>query len=277
MRTVLLAFFVSLVALSNIAYSQTQDDALAAIDKAGQHMQEMLAMNFSVARINDTLTEANYLFEAQELINRSGGKPDFSLIMKKADEIEQTRKYALNAYDELVALEKMVSGMSGANSTLIESYLAEAKDAFANERYEEARSKIEETYEKVSEQQALSTKLATALEASRKNIVAFVGSNWPGLTAGSAAFVVFVLFFGNRVYRVRVKRKMGMLDMEKNVIEGLIRETQKQYFDLGKMSEDTYKVHIKKFEEMIRDIERRIPLLRADLESGKKIFFRLRV
>ena len=276
MKITLPVCFVFLVLLSGAAYADVRDDAFAALGKAEQYMQEMQAMNFSVARVNDTLVEAKYLFEAQELINRSGGKPDFSIVMQKVGVVEQVRKDALNTYDELVALEKHVADIKE-NNTLVQSYLAEARDEFANERYEQARSKIEETYKKISEQQALTTKLATALDASQRNIASFFANNWPGLTAGSAAFVVFVLFFGNRFRVYRIKRKIKYLDMEKGLIVDLIKETQSLYFDKGKIPEDTYVVRIKKFGELIRDIERQIPLLRADLESGKRMFFRLRV
>ena len=89
------------------------------------------------------------------------------------------------------------------------------------------------------------------------------------------ALVLIFIFFRNIVARKMIRRKMRELELEKKVIFGLIQDTQKLYFDKNKISEEMYSVRIRKFGEIIRDIERQLPLLRADLEGRRGFFDRI--
>ena len=257
-----------LLCLSTPAYAQTLDEAKASLEKSEATLSEMGSMNFSVSRINDTLAEARNLFVSQELINESGGKPDFSLVLAKTKEIEQIRKDALGAYDEMIALEKTMAGLTDVNRTLLDSYLTDVKLEFQNERYDKTREKIDAAYARISEQQAFATRLATLLEAGRRNVAGFLFYNWPSLSAGAVAAIALAVVLRSRFSRCRTRRKIDALLTEKRVILDLVKETQRLYFDVGKIPEDTYRIRVKKFGELARDIDRQLPMLRAQLQSG---------
>ena len=59
--------------------------------------------------------------------------------------------------------------------------------------------------------------------------------------------------------------KFSNLHTRKKVINNLLKNTQKDYFKTRKMSEADYKIRIKKFKELIRDIDRQIMVLKEDL------------
>lgn len=60
-----------------------------------------------------------------------------------------------------------------------------------------------------------------------------------------------------------------MLEREVKVLESLIREAQTGYFETGTLSEASYRVRLKKFSELTRDINRTLPLLREELVKRK--------
>lgn len=68
-----------------------------------------------------------------------------------------------------------------------------------------------------------------------------------------------------------MERKIQNLEMRKKTLKGLIMKTQGDYFNSGNMSESAYEIRTKKFAEIVRDIDRQIPLLQEELvKIGRK-------
>jgi hypothetical protein len=269
MRYFAAAVVVSLVLLSASVFSQTYGEVQDALAAAEAQIAGMQARNFSVSMANDTLSEASQILAAQELINKSGGKPDYSIVMQKANAVGVIEKNAFNAYDELVALEKTVSELAEDDRAALTPYVEDARAEFYSERYDRVGEKVDVAYQKISEQQALNTRVAAMLDASRRNISGFFYYNWPYVLAAGVILAAFAVVFAGRFTKYRINRKMRLLGMEKDVIMGLIKDTQRMYFELGKISEDMYTVRMQKFEELIRDIERQLPMLREELEMHR--------
>jgi hypothetical protein len=55
------------------------------------------------------------------------------------------------------------------------------------------------------------------------------------------------------------------------VLQELIARTQRDYFEKGNIGEDTYNIRINRFGEMIRDINRQVPLIREQLAKVEKV------
>jgi hypothetical protein len=273
MPAVAAIFLVSFALLASPALSQTYDEAQKALDASERTIAEMQAQNFSVLLANDTLQEAMQIFAAQELMNKSGGKADYSIVIAKTNAIESIKASALNAYDELVALEKTLDELPESDRQAVSQYFEEARAEFYNERYDNVKGKVDAVYQKISEQQALNTKIAAMLDASRRNIVGFFSANWMYIAAAVVVVVLVAMVFTNRFLRYRIAKKMRVLTMEKSVITELMKDTQRMYFEQAKISDDMYKVRIDKFEELMRDIDRQLPLLREELELRGGLFF----
>jgi len=60
------------------------------------------------------------------------------------------------------------------------------------------------------------------------------------------------------------------LEIRKDSIRNLTAKTQQDYFEKQDLSEITYKTRITKYAELIRDINRQIPLLNEKLELKLK-------
>jgi hypothetical protein len=64
--------------------------------------------------------------------------------------------------------------------------------------------------------------------------------------------------------------KLNNIILRKKTINNLIKEMQTKYFKTKKISENEYNLKLKKFEEMLRDIERETMVLKEEIFKAKK-------
>jgi len=233
-------------------------------------MDDMLAKGFKVIRYNDTLTIAKQMYYAQIALAKSGGKTDFLLIQQKIDELTNLKKIAFLASDELKALELAINQTKSVDlSPALEIY-AQAKESFDSERYETALTLIDKTYEKISELEAFDTQLKAFYEATSTSLINFLKQRWKVILIFLTVIILSSILTYNSIIIFSLKNKLNDLETRKDSIRKLIAKTQKEYFEDGKLSETTYKTRVTKYAELIRDINRQIPLLREELEIRLK-------
>jgi len=275
-RALIITLVIALLLVHGVSAQVSRKEAQLAINLSEEYLQDMLDAGFSATRVNDTLMEAKQIFTAQSVLEDTKGTPNYELVIEKTDEIAEIKKDAFDMYDEINALELTLTELEGINKTAIEDILNKAKQEFQDERYKKVEGLIEKAYEKISEEQAFSTKVAFFFETTQKNIVTFFMSNWIIITSSAIIIIVFLFLFHGELSKGRIRRKIKKLDIRKDVLNQMIKKLQHEYFELGKISEETYKVKLKKFEELMRDIERRKPLLREELESKSSFISRFR-
>jgi len=64
--------------------------------------------------------------------------------------------------------------------------------------------------------------------------------------------------------------KFNHLMTQKKALNTLIQNMQKSYFKTKKLSETEYTIKLKKFKELIRDIDRQIMVLKEEMFKVKK-------
>ena len=69
---------------------------------------------------------------------------------------------------------------------------------------------------------------------------------------------------------MKIKKEINALNVRKRTLNDLIKKLQKSYFGSKTMSETEYRVKLEKFKNMIRDVDRQIPLLNEELVKLKK-------
>lgn len=266
---ILTIFFVSIMsALST--FSATIPDynsTLNALNQSIKSMQEMIEAGFSIQRINDTLSQAEQLFQAQSALLKAGGTPDFSLILERTNEIAKIKKQAEESSDELKALERRLRDVRGESGTF--AILEKAKKEFADERYDKVTPLIEDTYSKISEEQALQTRFRAIYEAGTKTIRDFFKRNWKIITSMTSLIFIIYSILHKRISIFLINRKINNLNFEKEVLQKLIKRAQYEYFHLFKIPEELYHIRIEKYGELIRDIDRQVPLLFEEREKAK--------
>lgn len=275
-RTIAAFFLIALVVLPAAAFAQTTaispqgKDAGNGIAAAEKDMEEMASGGLPVARYNDTLFLARQIYDTQLALESAGKKADYSFVMEKLRELAGIKQNAYAAMDELKALEMAIDKTTDINKTAVLDILEQAKTEFRAERYEQAIALVNKGYAKISEEEAFQTKVSAFYEAASRGIAGFLEEWWTVLLVIFVAISVTVYLAFNKIMRAILRRRIRMLEERKESVRKLIMQTQKDYFDKCKTGEETYHIRIKKYAEIIRDINRQIPLLREELAMRTK-------
>lgn len=265
---VLLASIFSAISVFAQDANATRKDAYDAIAKAKENMAIMEKEGFGVVKVNDLIIEASSLYEAQVALEEKMGSADFSNIVKKANEAETIKTEAYEINDELDALESQLNEASKEQDMKEAiNIFNRAKKEFADERYDKAKEAINDCYDKIIELQATFTKVKAVYEASTASIVGFFSTNYVTLTIIAAFLIVGYFLFGKKIRRYFINKSIRKLELEKETLNELVRKSQDEYFTKKSLAESTYRIRITKFAELIRDINRRLPLLKVKLEK----------
>ena len=268
-----LILLFGIIFLSAIASAEEnltlQEQAKVCLGDSEKIMGELIEAGFNVNRVNDTLAVASELYNGQ-LSKLRVKDYDFSFVLIYCKEIKDTKEAAYIARDEFSALLRFYNGTFEENISVIDEMIDEIKNEIESERYEKVPPLIEQTYEKISEVQAEQTALRAFYEGTTKGLKRFFERNWiVVLISVGIAFILF-LVYRKIVFVWIIERKIQGLELRKEKILDIIKGAQREYFQDGKMSEGIFNIKTKKLAELIRDIDRQIPMLKERLaELGK--------
>jgi hypothetical protein len=264
-------FVLLLIILSSsIVFAQEEEQNLTSrelaeicIEDSKQISKDLEEDGFNVERIDDAVIQAEALYS--DTIKKQ--QRDFSLILKSCEELVVVKELAYNSRDDYQVLlrfynETITEMMDSAE---LDAGIKQIAQEIENERYEKVKGLIEDAYDEIT---SLRSEYAT-LNVFRRNtanfIIRFVKRNW--LIKLIILFILIILYFmyRNRIMSAIIKAKMDRLDVRRKTLKNLIRETQKDYFEKGSLHEGGYNIRTKKFAELIRDVDRQIPLLKEQL------------
>jgi hypothetical protein len=270
MKPVALIMVLLLVPCLAAAISDGAALVNGSLESARADMRKMIDDGFSVTRYNDSLFTATRMFEGQLAVEEAGKEPDFSLVLGKLIEMEDMKNRAYRSLDELTALRVAINQTQEIDPAPAMELYEAAEQEFMAERYEQCLEVIDRAYDKISELEALQTKVLAFAEATSRSIVQFYTRWWIELTIIEAAAAVTILLTYRRIGILLLKRRIMSLGKRRDSIKGLVAKTQREYFGSGGLSEATYRIRTKKYGELIRDINRQIPVLRAELAIKEK-------
>ncbi|UZE94235.1 MAG: hypothetical protein IB618_01530 [Candidatus Pacearchaeota archaeon] len=256
-----------------VIYSNESIEAKESLENARADMQEMIEMGFNVIRVNDTLIVAEQIYLAQLALEEKKKRANYETVLEKCAEIRKIKEKAFQAYDELKVLEVKINKTTqdkDVNLTEVIAVFEQAKQEFIDERYEQCLILIEKTYEKIDRAESEAARSRVFYIAASRTIGGFFERNWKIIITVLAVIGLAYYITRKKIERYLLRRKMKKLELEKKVLRGLIAKTQKDYFEKGLLSEGSYRIKIKKFGELIRDIDRQIPLIKEELEKIKK-------
>ncbi|MDP2673238.1 MAG: hypothetical protein Q8O84_05485, partial [Nanoarchaeota archaeon] len=263
----------AIIFLSGIASAEEnmtlKEQAEACLGDSEKIMGELIEAGFNINRVNDTLEVASVLYTGQSSKLRVKDS-DFSFVLTYCQEIKDIRETAYIARDEFSALLRFYGEVFEENVSVIYEMIAEIENEFESERYEKVSPLIEKTYEKISQVQAEQTALRAFYEGTTKGLKRFFERNWISvLIFMGVAFILFLIYRKTALVWI-INRKIQGLELRKEKILDIIRDAQREYFQDGKMSEGIFNIKTKTLAELIRDIDRQIPMLRERLaELGK--------
>lgn len=239
--------------------SSSKEQAQICLNYSEDILLELENASFSIERVNDTLTQAKALY-ADTLTKR---KDDYTLTINLCNDIKRIKDLAYSSQDQFDALKKFYVGSltPEMNTTEIDSLMENIKTEIQSERYEKVEPLINDGYEKI-----INLKSSyTTLNIFNRNLRNFFVRNWQSILITILVIAIPLFLFRKKISRSIIKSHLDSLIVRKKTLKGLIRQTQKDYFESGKISEGMYNIKTKKFAELIRDIDRQTPLLEEEL------------
>ncbi len=271
--------FVFIIIIANVvdAYSNESIEASELIDFAKDCFTQMVEEGLPLSRANESLQDSIQLFSAQIALEDGKRTADYGLVRDYAEEVCLLRDKGIEAHDELEVFISEYEEISK-NTNLSEfddEYLA-IVDSYNGERFEETIELIDLGYNRIYEIQSTQTAVNLFYTVTTRTIKDFFIENWKGLSIGGGIIIILLIVFWKGIKKIRVRTKLKSLMIEKKTLNQLIGKLQKSYFGTKDLSEIEYHVKLASFKEMIRDIDRQLPLLNTELLKLEKRIFKER-
>ena len=267
-KKIIIIFLVFIIIFLN-QVSALRNDSIQAkesLNQAEKDILEMTEKNIPINRVNETFQGALQLYEAQLALEQKRGNADYDLVIKYTSDINSIKEKAIQSNDELKIFKETFEEINKETnlSEMQEEYNA-ILQSFNEERFEDTLKLISRGYDQISEIQSSQTALNSFYNATSKTIKNFFINNWLKLLIIFSVAIVFILIFKTNLKKLKMRIKFNQLYTQKKAINNLLITIQKDYFKTRKMPEADYRVRIKKFKELIRDIDRQIMVLKEDL------------
>lgn len=241
------------------------------ISSSTKIMKELADNGFNVQQVNDTLKKLEQLFEMQKSLELRKRPTDYNVIFSYCSDIANIKKNAYEARDMLYSLEiqyedftKIIKNYN-INISEVGALMNEIRKEIEDERYEQVKEKIPDIEKKIMSMQAEASTMKLFYKTVSRGFKSFIVDNYI-LLISILAIAIFLWFaYMMRIKKFLIQRKINKLKIEKSVLKDLIKEVQRDYFQYGKIPEGVYNIKTTKYAELIRDIDRQIPLLKEEL------------
>ena len=268
----ILAFPLALAAEENATDPQLilANDTLSNMEES---ITKLESLTLPTAKMNDLLFEAEQNFEVQTILQESGGTTNYERVFEIGDEILTLESQIYATYDELTALGTFIDtekATLNVNFVSVDTSFSRAEQEFSDERFDRASDSISETYLLLSELRATENKAKAAYQATAETVEQFIKRIWKKTLIVVAILLVLGAIFRKAIDKFILKKRLKHLEKEKEILHIIIKETQEAFFDKRTLNESEYRVRMKKFSELIRDINTKIPALKERLERDKK-------
>ncbi|MFA6214034.1 MAG: hypothetical protein WC717_02035 [Candidatus Micrarchaeia archaeon] len=251
----------------NITLGAQHNSTLAGLMEANESVGRMRAAGLPTSRAGDLLDIGWQWFDGQTAVELSGGKPEYAFAQQKADEIKGIERGSFAVSDDLEVLAGRIgSADSDANLSATRALVDEARQEFRDGRLDEAKALINSAYEELTGAEAQAVHSRTMLESARKNIESFMAENWKTILAAAAGLLVLFFLFQKQIRRFLAGSRLKALLREREVVQSMLKALQKDYFGKKSVNDLTYHVKSKQYGDVIRNINRQLPLLKEELK-----------
>lgn len=258
---------IVVVNITNFTYSQQYYASLEDLKSANASVQKLRASGLPYLQSYDNYLVAQQWFEGQSALELGGGKGDYKFVTGKVLDIKALERDTFAASDELSALAGRLSNVEPdvnvSDALLLQS---EAKQEFQDGRFQESKRLIDQAYDKIALAENEAARSKTLLESTRRNITVFLQENWQKILIALFAIAAVLFIFQRQIRHFMINTRIKGLIAEKAVLERMLQNLQKEYFEHGKVNELSYHIKTKKFGDLIRNINRQLPLLREELK-----------
>ncbi len=252
---------------TNFSHGAQYFETFDGLAGANASIAKMRAAGLPTLRAADTYSAAMQWFEGQAALESSGGVADYGFALDKIREVKAIEQSSFATSDELRALSERINGTAqDVNLTKALDMQKSAQAEFSDGRFEEANTLIDSAYQEISNAETDAARSKTLVESARKNVETFLRDNWQIIVSVIAVLAVLAFIFQKQIRRFLVESRINSLVAERAVLESMLRGLQKDYFERREISEMTYHVKTKKFGDLVRNINRQLPLLKEELK-----------
>jgi len=246
--------------------------ARESLDLAEDGIFEMVEQGVPTARVNETYQEALQLYSAQLALEAKRGRAKYNLILDYTEDINSIKEDALEANDELKIFKETFEDVSkDTNFSEMQEEYDQVIISFKEERFEDTLELIDEGYNRISEIQSSQTTTRLFYSSVSQTIKNFFVNNWITIVVVLLIIIVLILIFWNTLKRLRMRMRFNHLVIQKGAINNLMKGMQKGYFKTRKVSGTDYKIKLKKFKELIRNIDRQLMVLKEEkFKTGRE-------
>ncbi|MFA4819434.1 MAG: hypothetical protein WC613_00575 [Candidatus Aenigmatarchaeota archaeon] len=275
-----------LTMLVSLGQAASRTDALLAINQSQNDMNDMLETGFSASSVNDTIGAMRQALERADFAemlrqNTTGALAQqarkaleglnyegftYDSVVAYGNQTAARKQKALELYDSIRALEIRIGDTFGLNLSDVVALVGQAKEEFQKERYDQAEQYLSSANTVLETKKAEATTLSAMMEAGRS----FIERYWQGLLGLVILIVAFSWFGGKKYQKNNLKKKIRRMKAEKITLNHLMKETQRERFETGKLSGPIYEIRMDKYNKRINEIDQKLPVLEAMLK-GKKI------
>jgi hypothetical protein len=267
-------FFISLLLFSGVISSLSPEAERVGklIEEAKQAVEEMVEREIPILRANESLQESIIFYNDQVTLEKLRKVVRYDFAEQYAQNVLDVKEIAFKAQDELrIFIETYNDASEGFDFSEMEAEYNAVLASFEEERFEDTIKLIDKGYQKISEVQSSQTAVNLFYKSTSRSLKSFFINNWLKLLITFISVILFLIIFWKALSKIKVRMQLNRLYLRRETLYALIRRSQKDYFDKKTMSESEFSVKMESFNNMIRDIDRQIPLLKEEmLKLGKK-------
>ncbi len=255
------------VVVVNVTFGASHNQTLAKLISANASISKMRQDGLPSQNAADSYALAKQWFDGQEAIELAEGRPNYNFALQKLSEIDGLVQGTYQVNDDLKALaDRLASADPGADLAATKSLLADATQEFNDGRIDKAKALINQAYDEVTNAESQAVHSRTIGESARRTVENFIADNWRAIVYVAAAALVVFFLFQKQIRKLLANARLKSLIRERGVIESMLKSLQKDYFEKKTVTDLTYRVKTKKYGDIIRNINRQLPLLKEELK-----------
>jgi hypothetical protein len=276
-KTAVLTLFLVLGTFQVSAQQSNASEVRNQLQEAEDAIQQMNNTGIPVERVESLLTTANNSFKAQKALEEEGGTPDHTRTVELTEKILELKETSIQVNDRLEALQGRIDQLENnrnLNLTEVKNAFQRVNTTFHNQRFLEAEGQVDQVYTEISEAQSAQTQLQAFAASQRQNFasvysstVSYTSENWLVLLIAGGLIGGVGYVARQELKLVRLEKKKADLKEEKEIIQQMIEQAQREYFVKRKGSKITFETRMEKFQEMLRDAEESLKTVENRIEK----------
>ncbi len=218
-----------------------------------------------------TLYVQDLLIEMQDEANDYN--INYNKLLKNAQLILEAKEDALYVRDLLLLKENEIreyESVSGFDAQAAWSLYNKAKEEFGYERYSNVKdllAQITQTLDKITVDQ---TRLQTRIFAQTNRVWEWIKNNAISIAITLIIIALVIAMSYKQMQLILLRRRINHLMIEEEVLVGLMKKAQKEYYQDKKITKSMYAMKMEMYSGKMEEIKALLPVLQKELQKKKK-------